>query len=69
MTKEQFDKICQELRKRGYRRNFRNDETLRGDGWNYYYKVPCKAISAHQLFQLICFLNPYLSPLFNRQRI
>ena len=39
MTKEQFDKTCQELRERGYRRNFRNDETLRGDGWNYYYKV------------------------------
>ena len=39
MTKEQFDKACQELRERGYRRNFGNDEFPKGNGWNYYYKV------------------------------
>lgn len=39
MTKEQFNKSCQELRDKGYKKNFRDGEVLNGKGWNYYYKV------------------------------
>ena len=39
MTKEQFDKSCQELRNKGYKKNFQDGDVLDDRGLNYYYKV------------------------------
>lgn len=39
MTREEYNEMCLELIKRGYKRNFGELEKPRDDGMNYYYKV------------------------------
>lgn len=39
MTKEKFNQMCADLEQRGYKRNFKKGERLKGNGWHHYWKT------------------------------
>ena len=39
MNKEKFIKKCEELKSKGYNKNFKDGDTLKGNGLHYYYKT------------------------------